>query len=290
MTGVMLDRNAELIPPGDWTFYSSTLSGTSSHTSSRRSLAADRWKEGNVFSHEKLNVYQKALTCVAGLARHTHSWDKRHAVVDHLLRASESIVLNLVEGARLRGAANRQHFTEYAMGSALECAACLDIAVLKEFLPQAPATAEKRALCEVVKMLAGLRRSWAEDELREDPPVYRASEKWLFAHERLEVYQVGLQFVGWFQAQPAGAALSSRLFRQLDKLGTSVVLNIAEGNGRYLEGDQRKFLDIGGASAAKAAAYLDLCCRSGELEQSHRDCGTELLGRVALMLRALTLC
>jgi 23S rRNA-intervening sequence protein len=107
-------------------------------------LAADRWKEANVFSHEKLNVYQKALTCVAGLARHSRSWDKRHAVVDQLLRASESIVLNLVEGARLRGAA-----------------------------------------------------------------------------------------------------------RQLDKLGTSVVLNIAEGNGRYLEGDQRKFLDIAGPSVCK---------------------------------------
>jgi four helix bundle protein len=101
---------------------------------------------------------------------------------------------------------------------------------------------------------------------------------------------VGLPFVGWFQAQPAGAALSSRLFRQLDKLGTSVVLNIAEGNGRYLQGDRGKFLDIAGASAAKAAAYLDLCCRSGELEQSQRDSGNELLGRVALMLRALTPC
>ena len=69
-----------------------------------------------------------------------------------------------------------------------------------------------------------------------------------------------------------------------------MVLNIAEGNGRYLQGDLGKFLDIAGASAAKAAAYLDLCCRSGELEQSQRDRGTELLCRVALMLRALTLC
>jgi hypothetical protein len=45
-----------------------------------------------------------------------------------------------------------------------------------------------------------------------------------------------------------------------------------------------------GPPSAKAAAYLDLSCRSAELEQSQRDCGTEPLGRVALMLRALTLC
>ena len=243
-----------------------------------------------MFSREKLKVYQKALTCVAGLARHSRSWDKRHAVVDQLIRASESIVLNLVEGTRLRGGANRQHYTEYAMGSALECAACLDIAVLKEFFTPALAINEKRALCEIVKMLTGLRKSWAADEFREDPPPYGPGEKWFFAHERLEVYQIGLRFVGLVHDQPAGAALSSRLFRQLDKLGTSVVLNIAEGNGRYLEGDQRKFLDTAGASAAKAAAYLDLCCRSGELEQGERDLGIDLLGRVALMLRALTLC
>jgi hypothetical protein len=57
-----------------------------------------------VFSHEKLTVYQKALLCVAILNQEARSWAKRHAVVDHLLRASESILLNLVEGARLRGA------------------------------------------------------------------------------------------------------------------------------------------------------------------------------------------
>jgi four helix bundle protein len=86
-----------------------------------------------IFWHEKLRVYETALTCVAGLVEQSRSWDKRHAIVDQLLRASESILLNIVEGARLRGAANRQHITEYAMGSALECAACLDIAVLKNF-------------------------------------------------------------------------------------------------------------------------------------------------------------
>jgi four helix bundle protein len=239
-----------------------------------------------VFSHQKLNVYKKALVCVASLIGHSRSWDKRHALVDHLLRASESILMNLVEGTRLRGVANRQHFTEYAMGSALECAACLDIALLKELLVQSAVMNQKQSLCDVVKMLAGLRRSWAADELREDPPSYDAGPK-LFAHERLEVYQVGLQFIGWFQAQPAGAALSSRLFRQLDKLATSVVLNIAEGNGRYWQADRRKFLDTAEASAGKSAAYLDLCCQSGEMEQEQRDTGIVLLGRIAQMLHAM---
>src|ERR1041385_2700939 len=142
--------------------------------------------EVGVFSHQKLSVYQKGLICVSGLIGHSRSWDKRHAMVDHLVRASESILMNLVEGTGLRGAPNRQPFTEYAMGSGLEGAACLDIAVLKQFLVPSVALGQKQCLCEVVKMLAGLRRSWAKDELREDGSVYDAGEK-LFAHERLEV-------------------------------------------------------------------------------------------------------
>jgi four helix bundle protein len=239
-----------------------------------------------MFSHQKLSVYQKALSCVAALGQHARSWDKRHAFVDHLLRASESILMNLVEGTRRRGCGHRQHFSEYAMGSALECAACLDIALKKDLLGPSAANATKESLCEVVRMLAGLRRSWANDQLREEEGSY-GSEK-LFAHERLEVYQVSLEVIGWFQAQPAGAALSSRLFRQLDKLTTSVVLNIAEGNGRYEAGERRKFLETAEASAAKSAAYLDLSCASGELDSHQRDRGLELLGRVAQMLHAMT--
>ena len=125
-----------------------------------------------MFSHDKLKVYQKALASVARLAQHSVLWDKRHSVVDQLLRASESIVLNIAEGARLRSGGNKQHLLDYAMGSALECAACFDIAVVKQFLLPDLAIGEKRSLCEVVKMLMGLRSSWANGSLREEPPEY----------------------------------------------------------------------------------------------------------------------
>ena len=61
-----------------------------------------------MFSLDKLKVYDKALTNAASLAQHSRSWDQRHAVTDQLLRASESFVLNLAEGARLRSPAKRQ--------------------------------------------------------------------------------------------------------------------------------------------------------------------------------------
>ena len=60
-----------------------------------------------MLSHHKLKVYGKGVAVVASLGKHLVQWDKRHAVVDQLGRASESIVLNLVEGVRLRRSAPR---------------------------------------------------------------------------------------------------------------------------------------------------------------------------------------
>ncbi len=125
-----------------------TSSHTSSHTSS---ISGEQHEEGRMFSLDKLKVCDQALASAASLAQHSRSWDKRHAVTDQLLRASESFVLNLAEGARLRSAAKRQHLLDYAIGWALECAACLDIAQIKEFLCQDEALEEKRSLCEVVR-------------------------------------------------------------------------------------------------------------------------------------------
>jgi four helix bundle protein len=129
-----------------------------------------------MFSLEKLKVYDRALACVANLAQLSGHWDKRHAVVDQLLRASESVALNIAEGARLRSSPQRQHLLDYAIGSALECAACLDVAHCKQWLLQSESLHQKEALCEVVKMSFGLRRAWRGDALGEEPEDYQARE------------------------------------------------------------------------------------------------------------------
>ncbi len=41
-----------------------------------------------MFSHEKLDVYQKALTCVAKLEAVLDEWERKHAVRDELQRAT----------------------------------------------------------------------------------------------------------------------------------------------------------------------------------------------------------
>ena len=98
------------------------------------------------------------------------------------------------------------------------------------------------------------------------------------------MYQVALQFVGWFVRLPAGSDLSDRLCHEVDKSATSVVLNIAEGNGRYSQLDHRRFLEIAAASAVKAAAYLELYEERALPAQVGTAAGRELLGRIVAML------
>jgi four helix bundle protein len=246
-----------------------------------------------MLSHHKLKVYGKSLALVASVSKYSGQWDKRHAVVDQLCRASESIVLNLAEGVRLRSSAQKQQFLDYAVGSALECAACLDIAVLKQFLTPELGALEKRSLSEVVRMLVGLRRSWAKSLLQDDSPAYGdwlSSEprQWYFAHEPLEVYQASLNFMRWFNTLPAGAELTHRLYRQIDKAATSLLLNLAEGYGRRCEGDRFKFFETAESSAIKAVAYLDLCVAIAELGSEQRERGIDLLSRIVSMMRALS--
>jgi four helix bundle protein len=242
-----------------------------------------------MFAHEKLQVYRKALDFAAKAAAWTSTWDKKHALVDHLSRATESIVLNLAEATRQRGTPARLRIVDYAIGSSLECAGCLDVARIKELLTHQHCHQEKHLLCEITKMLIGLRKAWSQSMMREEPLAYPTKclpeePEPLFHHESLEVYRAALGFMEWFVSRPEAKALSNRLFRQIDEAGTSVVLNIAEGNGRYAELDHHRFLQIAQSSAVKAAVFLDLGVERALLVETEATAGKEMLRRISAIL------
>jgi four helix bundle protein len=244
-----------------------------------------------MFTHHKLQVYQKALVLSAGAEAFCAGWGRQHAVVDHFRRASESIVLNLAEGARQTSGPDKARAIDYALGSALECAACLDMARIKGLLSLEQSHAKKRSFCEVSRMLIGLRKAWLQSGMSEEAPPYEAETasvkpEVLFHHESLDVYQVGLEFVRWFVTVPGAGELSDRLSREIDKAAASIVLNVAEGNGRYSELDHRRFLDMAAASAVKAAVYLDLYEQKATELSLPVHQGRDLLRRVVAMLRS----
>jgi four helix bundle protein len=242
-----------------------------------------------MFAHEKLQVYGKALDFAAKAVAWTSTWDKKHALVDHLSRAAESILLNLAEAGRQRGAPARLRIVDYAIGSSLECAGCLDVARIKELLTEQDCHQEKHLLCEITKMLIGLRKAWSQSIAREEPLAYPTKSledgpEPLFHHEGLEVYRAALGFMEWFISRPEAKELSNRLFRQIDEAGTSVVLNIAEGNGRYAELDHHRFLQIAQSAAVKGAVYLDLGVERALLVETEATAGKEMLRRISLMV------
>jgi four helix bundle protein len=242
-----------------------------------------------MLAHERLQVYGKSLAFVAEASALSASWSKKHAVLDQFERASESLVLNLADGARLRSGPSKLRALDYAIGSGLECAGCLDIARIKGFLAESEMVSEKQRLCEIVKMLIGLRKAWRTWEAHEDTLPYRGDPsagvpQRLFHHETLEVYGAALELMAWLVSPPGGRELSSRLYRRIDEGVTSIILNIAEGNGRYSELDHRRFLDIAEGSAVKVAAYLDLAAQKFTLSQGESDPAKALLERVLAML------
>ena len=242
-----------------------------------------------MFTHHKLKVHEKALALSVSAEELCSTWGKQHAVVDHFRRASESIILNIAEGARLQSGSAKIRTLDYAIGSTLECAACLDIAAIKGELASERSVLEKRRILEITRMLIGLRKAWLPSVMREEAVSSQTESSdpvspVLFPRESLDVYQVGLDFLRWFVCLPDGRELTDRLCREIDKSATSVLLNIAEGNGRYSELDHHRFLEIAAASAVKAAAYLDIYALKRSSGGLDVDEGRELLSRITAML------
>jgi four helix bundle protein len=92
---------------------------------------------------------------------------KTIAVRDQLDRASSSIVLNLAEGNGKFTSGDRCHFFDIARGSALECAAALDILASKGRCELAVVAAGKERLRGVVSMLVGLIKANSDYRLHE---------------------------------------------------------------------------------------------------------------------------
>src|SRR5579859_3120767 len=107
------------------------------------------------FDHEKLEVYQESVSFTAWLSSLLDSHPRLGDVKDQLDRASTSIPLNIAEGNGKYSSKDRCRFFDIAHGSALECAAGLDILVAKGKLTPDQVRPGKHQLQHIVKMLIG---------------------------------------------------------------------------------------------------------------------------------------
>ena len=113
-----------------------------------------------------------------------------------------------------------------------------------------------------------------------------------FDHEKLEVYQIALRFVGWTHSlleelKSGSAPLIRETCAQLDRASLSIVLNIAEGNGRRGTKQRARFFDDSRGSATECAACLDVLVAKNVCGADRIEEGTVMLVSVVNMLSKL---
>ena len=123
------------------------------------------------FDHEKLRAYQEALRFAAWVEPIIEKLPAKLAARDQLDRASTSIALNIAEGNGKRSHPDRCRYLDTARGSALECAACLDVLVARRKLGAEDIAAGKTILLGVVSLVSGLIAHFL-GEVREDAAEY----------------------------------------------------------------------------------------------------------------------
>jgi four helix bundle protein len=124
------------------------------------------------FHHEKLIVYRRTLEFAAWSQNLIDSLTKKTSTRDHLERAGDSIALNIAEGNGKFSLKDRARFFQMAHGSALECAACLDLFVARRCCEQDAIANGKLILEEIVKMLFSMLDKLG-CRIAEDAPHFR---------------------------------------------------------------------------------------------------------------------
>ena len=122
------------------------------------------------FDRERLNVYQEAIAFCGWVGDLLNEVTAKAAAKDQLDRASTSIPLNIAEGNGKFSNADRARFLEIARGSALECAACLDVLLARKLVAADRMIPAKEQLVRIVNMLVGILKRFSEyaDSLPEE--------------------------------------------------------------------------------------------------------------------------
>src|SRR2546427_12821676 len=108
------------------------------------------------FDHEKLDVYRESIAFCGWVGELLRQISAKAAAKDQLDRASTSIPLNIAEGNGKFSDADRSRFLEIARGSALECAACLDVLVARTLIATERILPAKEQLVRIVNMLMAM--------------------------------------------------------------------------------------------------------------------------------------
>lgn len=119
---------------------------------------------------------------------------------------------------------------------------------------------------------------------------FTGTEMGYFDHEKLDVYRAAIELVAVVDTVinqlPRGKAY---LVDQIQRAGSSVPLNIAEGAGEYSSNEKIRFYRMARRSATECAAIFDVCKRLNLIQDEQYVTGRELLLRIVAMLTKMAL-
>lgn len=106
-----------------------------------------------------------------------------------------------------------------------------------------------------------------------------------FDYEKWDVYRASIELVilvdGIIEKFPRGKAY---LADQLQRAGSSVPLNIAEGSGESAMNEKARFYRMARRSATECASILDICLQLKIVDEETFQRGRGLLLRIVAML------
>jgi four helix bundle protein len=108
-----------------------------------------------------------------------------------------------------------------------------------------------------------------------------------FGHERLDVYQAAIEYVGWAYHLCERLKGQRSAKEQLLRASQAIPLNIAEGNGKATDGDRRRYFEIARASALECGAIQDVLEVCGALSAEENTEAKAVLDRIVAMLTKL---
>ena len=108
-----------------------------------------------------LKVYQKALSFTKSVRTTTRNFPKEELFVltSQFRRASDSIALNIAEGAGNSSKKEFGRFLDYSIRSGFECIGCADIALENHLLDARCHQEIVSSANEIIAMLDGLQKS-----------------------------------------------------------------------------------------------------------------------------------
>jgi len=114
----------------------------------------------------------------------------------------------------------------------------------------------------------------------------------MFDHEKLDVYQLELQFIAWAtcllqEVSNSAKGKTAEVCDQLDRASLSALLNTAEGNGKRQRQVRAKFFDDARGSGTECAGCLDALVAKGAATEERILDGKRILVRIVSILCVL---